>query len=160
MVRYHWSDVLQYVDTLYISKWLFNRPHFPWMCRGSEKDVCSDLYLMHVFRGFPEDHLFFHVHSAGHPITARYIFVWLDSFWSAALLMFPSQLECWARFPVIRMYFQGFGCDHWSLSPLPTNKCFYPLDGFVCIFRYPTMCLRKPKQSCPHLKVQPRCSLV
>lgn len=115
---------------------------------GGLKKLCTqDLYFMHAFRAFPEHHLFFHVHFhlTGHPIIARCIFVWQDSFWSAALLMFHTQLECWARLPVVSVYFQGFGCDHWLLSPFPLSKCIYPLDGLMCVFRYSTNVFEETK---------------
>lgn len=135
------SDVLQYINTFSILKWLVDSLTFHRWAIGSKILVGLHLYFMHVFRGFPEDHLFFSVHLAGHPITARYIFVWLHSFWSAALLMFS----------VFSMCFHGFGCDHWLPSPLPTSKCIYPLDGFMCTFRYPTNVF-VGNQRCPHLK--------
>lgn len=150
------SDVLLSVDTFYISKRLVHCSSFRRYAGGLKSQIWHfflywDLHFMHAFRGFPEHHLFFHVHSAGHPNTARYIFVWLDTFWRAALLMFQSQLECWA------FYFLSWACISGVLvgtllSPLPLSWCIYPLDGFMCIFRLSHQCFWGNQSKTVHIK--------
>lgn len=112
------------------------------------------LHFMHAFRGFLKHHLFFHSHLAGHPNTARYIFL-CD--WTL-----DGELPCWC-FKLCQnvnlfifccmstfFFFHRFCLSHgWYKLLGPPHclvACIYPLDGFMCVLSgYPTVVFEETK---------------